>query len=61
MHKTPLKVLEIIKEFEKGDVIFVTIAGRSNVLSGFVDVNASKPVIAAPPFRDKPGLIYFQA
>ncbi|MCS7122114.1 MAG: AIR carboxylase family protein [Archaeoglobaceae archaeon] len=52
-HKTPLKVLEIIKEFEKDDVIFVTIAGRSNALSGFVDANTSKPVIAAPPFSDK--------
>jgi len=48
-HKTPLKVLEIIKEYEKDDVVFVTVAGRSNALSGFVDANTTKPVIACPP------------
>jgi 5-(carboxyamino)imidazole ribonucleotide mutase len=54
-HKTPLKVLEIIKEYEKDDVIFITVAGRSNALSGFVDANTAKPVIACPPYSDKFG------
>jgi 5-(carboxyamino)imidazole ribonucleotide mutase len=48
-HKTPLRVLEIIREFEEDDVVFVTVAGRSNALSGFVDANTRKPVIACPP------------
>ena len=52
-HKTPLKVLEIIQEYEKEDVVFVTVAGRSNALSGFVDANTSRPVIACPPYSDK--------
>ncbi len=52
-HKTPLKVLEIIKEYEKEDVIFVTVAGRSNALSGFVDANTFRPVIACPPYSDR--------
>ncbi|MCS7181038.1 MAG: AIR carboxylase family protein, partial [bacterium] len=52
-HKVPLKVLEIIKEYEKEDVVFITVAGRSNALSGFVDANTSKPVIACPPYSDK--------
>ena len=52
-HKTPLKVLEIIKEYEKDNVVFITIAGRSNALSGFVDTNTSKPVIACPPYSEK--------
>ncbi len=52
-HKTPLKVLEIVKEFENENVVFVTVAGRSNALSGFVDANTSKPVIACPPYSDK--------
>ncbi|RLI83027.1 5-(carboxyamino)imidazole ribonucleotide mutase [Archaeoglobales archaeon] len=52
-HKTPLKVLEIIKEFEEEDVVFVTVAGRSNALSGFVDANTARPVIACPPYSDK--------
>ncbi|ADB57728.1 5-(carboxyamino)imidazole ribonucleotide mutase [Archaeoglobus profundus] len=54
-HKTPLKVLKIIKEYEHEDVVFVTVAGRSNALSGFVDANTTKPVIAAPPYSDKFG------
>ncbi len=48
-HKTPLRVLEIIREFEDENVVFVTVAGRSNALSGFVDANTTKPVIACPP------------
>ncbi len=52
-HKTPQKVLEIIKEYEMDDVVFVTVAGRSNALSGFVDANTVKPVIASPPYSDR--------
>ncbi len=51
-HKTPLRVLEILKEYENEDVVFVTIAGRSNALSGLVDANTTKPVIAAPPYSE---------
>ena len=53
-HKQPLKVLEVINKFqnEKG-IVFITIAGRSNALSGFVAANSNKPVIACPPFQDK--------
>ncbi len=54
-HKVPLRVLEIIKEYEKEDVVFITVAGRSNALSGFVDANTIKPVIACPPYSDKFG------
>ncbi len=52
-HKTPERVLEIIKEYEKEEVVFVTVAGRSNALSGFVDANTSRPVVASPPYSDK--------
>jgi 5-(carboxyamino)imidazole ribonucleotide mutase len=54
-HKTPEKVLEIIKEFENQSVVFVTVAGRSNALSAFIDGNTSKPVIACPPYSEKFG------
>ena len=54
-HKTPEKVLAILKEFEKENVIYVTVAGRSNALSAFVDANTSKPVIACPPYSEKYG------
>ena len=54
-HKTPDKVLAILKEFEKDNVVYVTVAGRSNALSAFVDGNTSKPVVACPPYSDKFG------
>ena len=53
-HKNPEKVLEIIRSFGENDaVVFVTIAGRSNALSGFVGANCKKPTIACPPCKDK--------
>jgi 5-(carboxyamino)imidazole ribonucleotide mutase len=54
-HKTPEKVLAILKDFEKENVVYVTVAGRSNALSAFVDANTSKPVIACPPYSEKYG------
>jgi 5-(carboxyamino)imidazole ribonucleotide mutase len=54
-HKTPQKVLEILKEFEAEKVVYVTVAGRSNALSAFVDANTTKPVIACPPYSEKFG------
>lgn len=52
-HKTPKKVLDIVKEYERGDVVFVTAAGRSNALSGMVDAHTARPVIACPVPSDR--------
>jgi 5-(carboxyamino)imidazole ribonucleotide mutase len=52
-HKTPEKVLKTLKEYEKEKVVYITVAGRSNALSAFVDANTAKPVIACPPYSDK--------
>jgi len=49
-HKSPEKVMEIIKEFQNEKIIYITVAGRSNALSAFIDANSSKPVIACPPY-----------
>jgi 5-(carboxyamino)imidazole ribonucleotide mutase len=54
-HKTPEQVLAVLKEFEKEKIVYVTVAGRSNALSAFVDANTSKPVIACPPYSEKYG------
>ena len=54
-HKTPLAVLEVLKEFEAEKIVYVTIAGRSNALSAFMDGNTTKPVIACPPYSEKYG------
>ena len=51
-HKTPGSVLEIIKEFHNEKIVYITVAGRSNALSAFVDANSSKPVIACPPYSE---------
>ncbi len=52
-HKVPLKCYELIKEYEKENVVFITVAGRSNALSGFTDGQTCCPVIACPPYGDK--------
>jgi len=53
-HKEPQKVLEIIERFETEErIVFVTIAGRSNALSGFVGANSRHVTIACPPFSGK--------
>lgn len=54
-HKAPKVTLEIIEKYneKKGSVVFLTIAGRSNALSGLVTGSTHFPVIACPPFSDK--------
>ena len=54
-HKVPLKCYNLIKEYEKENVVFITIAGMSNALSGFTDAQTHCPVIACPPYCDKFG------
>ncbi len=54
-HKVPLKCYELIKQYEKENVVFITIAGMSNALSGFTDAQTHCPVIACPPYSDKFG------
>ena len=57
-HKVPEKVLEAIKEYDaKEEVCYITIAGRSNALSGFVAANSIYPVIGCPPFSDKADML----
>ena len=54
-HKVPLKCYELIKQYENENVVFITIAGMSNALSGFTDAQTHCPVIACPPYSDKFG------
>ena len=57
-HKQPLKVLEILQANKnKQDIIYITIAGRSNALSGFVAANSEFPTIGCPPFSDKSDML----
>lgn len=52
-HKTPEKALKILSEFKNERIVYITVAGRSNALSAFVDANTEKPVIACPPYSEK--------
>jgi 5-(carboxyamino)imidazole ribonucleotide mutase len=53
-HKTAEHVLAILREYEADarPKVYITVAGRSNALSGFVDGAVSAPVIACPPASD---------
>jgi 5-(carboxyamino)imidazole ribonucleotide mutase len=50
-HKSVRHLLAILDQYRDGDqnTVFITVAGRSNALSGMVDANISWPVIACPP------------
>ena len=57
-HKQPLKVLEILNNNkEEKDIVYITIAGRSNALSGFVAANSEFPTLGCPPFSDKAAML----
>ena len=53
-HKEPLRVLDILNTNKnKKNIVYITIAGRSNALSGFVAANSRFPTLGCPPFSDK--------
>ena len=57
-HKQPLKVLEILNaNKDSKNIIYITIAGRSNALSGFVAANSEFPTLGCPPFSDKSDML----
>jgi len=56
-HKTPEHAVSILKAYEADErpKVYITVAGRSNALSGFTDGSVSAPVIACPPPSDSFG------
>ncbi len=57
-HKEPLMVLDILNaNKENKDIVYITIAGRSNALSGFVAANSEFPTLGCPPFSDKADML----
>ena len=56
-HKTPHYLLEMLANYEKdpANKVYITVAGRSNALSGMVDAAVKAPVIACPPYSEKYG------
>ena len=53
-HKTAEHVLDILHEYESDPrpKVYITVAGRSNALSGFTDGAVSAPVITCPPVSE---------
>ena len=56
-HKTAEHALKVLHEYESDPrpKVYITVAGRSNALSGFTDGVVSAPVIACPPPSDSFG------
>lgn len=55
-HREPEDVLKLLHGYNarhNQKFIFVTVAGKSNALSGVVSANVDSPVIACPPFKDE--------
>jgi 5-(carboxyamino)imidazole ribonucleotide mutase/phosphoribosylaminoimidazole-succinocarboxamide synthase len=54
-HKVPRYVLEMLETYEADPQpkVYITVAGRSNALSGLVDAQVTAPVIACPPYSGK--------
>jgi len=58
-HKNTMKVINLIEHFDtkSNSLIWVTVAGRSNALSGVVAANSNNPVIACPPYSNKTDML----
>lgn len=58
-HKTPEFVLAQVRQYNDSPrpIVYITVAGRSDALSAFVDAATTHPVIAAPPYSEKFGFM----
>jgi phosphoribosylaminoimidazole carboxylase PurE protein len=54
-HKTPRYLLDMLAKYEADPQpkVYITVAGRSNALSGLVDAQVTAPVIACPPYSER--------
>ncbi len=50
-HKDSERLIRMLEDYEMLDerIVYITVAGLSNALSGFVDFKTKHPVIACPP------------
>jgi 5-(carboxyamino)imidazole ribonucleotide mutase len=54
-HKTPRYLLDLLEKYEADPQpkVYITVAGRSNALSGMVDAQVMAPVVACPPYSER--------
>jgi phosphoribosylaminoimidazole carboxylase PurE protein len=56
-HRVTRYLLDMLDAYDRDSQprVYITVAGRSNALSGVVDANTRHPVIACPPYSDRFG------
>ena len=56
-HRVTRYLLDLLDRYERDGQprVYITVAGRSNALSGVVDANSRHPVIACPPYGERFG------
>ena len=56
-HKSARYLLDVLAQYEASGQVgaYITVAGRSNALSGMADANVTAPVSACPPYSDRFG------
>jgi hypothetical protein len=54
-HRVTRYLLDILDSYERDgrSHVYITVAGRSNALSGVIDANSRHPVIACPPYGER--------
>jgi 5-(carboxyamino)imidazole ribonucleotide mutase len=54
-HRVTRYLLDLLASYERDGrpLVYITVAGRSNALSGVVDANSRHPVIACPPYGER--------
>lgn len=54
-HRVTRYLLDLLQNYEQDGQprVYITVAGRSNALSGVVDANSRQPVIACPPYGER--------
>jgi 5-(carboxyamino)imidazole ribonucleotide mutase len=54
-HRVTRFLLDLLESYERDGRphVYITVAGRSNALSGVVDANSRHPVIACPPYGER--------
>jgi phosphoribosylaminoimidazole carboxylase PurE protein len=53
-HKTPRHLIDLLDSYRaEPKIVYITVAGRSNALGGFVDAQVAAPVITCPPYSDR--------
>lgn len=58
-HKDSQRLIEILEQYERleDSIVYVTVAGMSNALSGFIDFKTHHPVIACPHLEETFALV----